>query len=812
MMQTLWQDLRYGVRMLLKNPGFASIAVLTLTLGIGANTAIFSVVNAVLLRPLPYTEPERLVWFWGVQPMLPLPQAAHSPADFLDYQAQNNSFAEMTAYRNLSFTLTGDGQPERIDGRIVSANYFSLLGVKTAIGRAFAPEDGRAGAARVAVLSHGFWQSHFNDDPKAIGTALTLNGERATVIGIMPPDFKEADVELWINPKQVVPDFSTTSRDDILTLRTHNYLRVIGRLKSGVTIAQAQADISSIVARLQRQYPQTNAVRSVRLVSLHERVVGDLRQTMLVLFGAVGLVLLIASANVANLMIVRATARGKEIAIRLALGAGRWRIMRQLLAESVLLACMGGACGWLLAVWSVDLLLALSPAGTPRLPEVRLDHQVFGFTLFLSLATGVVFGLFPALAASRTDLNQTLKEGGRSAASDGRGHRMRGALVIAEVALALVVLIGAGLLIKSFARLQNVAPGFDPNGLTTMLIWLSDARYLEATRRVAFLQELRARLSVLPGVQSVAIANDLPIRGNDSSNFPIIEGRPLPAPNERILTGIHVVSPGYFQAMGIRLRKGRELTERDNENAPLVMVINETAGHSLWPGEEALGKRLRFGGDNAPWVEIVGIVDDVKHDGLHEDAGPHVYGSHLQASWPTLRVALRSRLDPATVAVAVRRETQAIDPTQPVSDLKTMEEIMSDSVAPRRFALTLFGLFAGVALLLTVIGIYGVLAYTVAERTREIGIRMALGAQTNNVLRLMIGQGMKLAVGGVSVGLIGAFAMTRLMKDLLFSVSATDPATFAAVALFLIGVALLACYLPARKATKIDPITALRHE
>jgi putative ABC transport system permease protein len=548
---------------------------------------------------------------------------------------------------------------------------------------------------------------------REVGKGLTLNGERATVIGIMPPDFKEAGVELWINPKQVVPDFSTTSRDDVLALRTNNYLRVIGRLKPGVTIAQAQGDISSIVARLQRQYPQTNAVRSVRLVSLHERVVGDLRQTMLVLFGAVGLVLLIASANVANLMIVRATARGKEIAIRLALGAGRWRIMRQLLAESVLLACMGGACGWLLAVWGVDLMLALSPAGTPRLPEVRLDHRVFGFTLFLSLATGVVFGLFTALAASRTDLNQTLKEGGRSAASDGRGHRLRGALVIAEVALALVVLIGAGLLIKSFARLQNVAPGFDPNGLTTMLIWLSDARYLEATRRVAFLRELRARLSVLPGVQSVAIANDLPIRGNDSSNFPIIEGRPVPAPNERILTGIHVVSPGYFQAMGIPLRKGRELTERDNENAPLVMVINETAARSLWPGE---------------------------------------------------------------------------------------------------FALTLFGLFAGVALLLTVIGIYGVLAYTVAERTREIGIRIALGAQTNNVLRLMIGQGMKLALGGVSVGLIGAFAMTRLMKDLLFSVSATDPATFAGVALFLIGVALLACYLPARKATKIDPITALRHE
>ncbi len=809
-MQTLWQDLRYGARMLLKKPGFTLIAILTLALGIGANTAIFSVVNAVLLRSLPFKEPERLVWFWGVQPMLP--QANHSPADFLDYQAQNNSFAEVTAYRNLSFTLTGAGQPERIDGRIVSANYFSLLGVKTAIGRAFAPEDGRAGAARVAVLSHGFWQSHFNGDPKVIGKALTLNGESATVIGIMPPDFKETDVELWINPKQVVPDFSTTLRDDILTLRTNNYLRVIGRLKPGVTIAQAQADINSIVVRLQRQYPQTNAVRNVRLVSLHERFVGDLRQTMLVLFGAVGLVLLIASANVANLMIVRATARGKEIAIRLALGAGRWRIMRQLLMESVLLACLGGACGWLLAVWGVDLLLALSPAGTPRLSEVRLDQQVFGFTLLLSLSTGVVFGLFPALAASKTDLNQALKEVGRSAATDGRRHRLRGALVIAEVALALVVLIGAGLLIKSFARLQNVAPGFDPNGLTTMLIWLSDAKYLEARRRVAFLLELRERLSVSPGVQSVAIANDLPIRGNDSSNFPVIEGRPMPAPNERILTGIHVVSPNYFQAMGIPLLKGCELTERDNENAPLVMVINETAARSLWPGEEALGKRLKFGRDDAPWIEVVGVVGDVKHDGLHADAGPHVYGSHLQASWPTLRVALRSRLDLATVTAAVRRETQAIDPTQPVSNVKTMDEVMSDSVAPRRFALTLFNLFAGIALLLTVVGIYGVLAYTVSERTREIGIRMALGAQTNNVLRLVIGQGMKLALGGVSAGLIGAFALTRLMEDLLFDVSATDPLTFVLAPLGLALVTLLACWIPARRAAKVDPMIALRCE
>ena len=807
-MQTFLQDLSYGGRMLLKKPGFTIIAALTLALAIGANAAIFSVVNAVLLRPLPFKEPEQLVWFWGVQPMLP--QASHSPADFLDYQAQNSSFAEMTAYRNLSFTLTEIGQPERIDGRIVSANYFSLLGVEAGIGRAFAPQDGQAGAARVAVLSHGFWQKFFNADPQAIGKALTLNGESVTVIGIMPSNFKETDVELWTNPKQIVPDLSTTSREDILTVRNNNYLRVIGRLKPGVTLAQAQADLNAIVARLQQQFPQTNAVRSVRLVSLHERVVGDSRQTMLLLFGAVGLVLLIASANVANLMIVRAAGRSQEIAIRLALGAGRWRIMRQLLTESILLACLGGACGWLLAIWGIDLLLALSPDGTPRLSEVRLDYQVFAFTLLLSVMTGVVFGLFPALAASKADLNQTLKEGGRSATAGSGRHRLRSALVIAEVALALVVLIGAGLLIKSFARLQKVSPGFDPNGLTTMLIWLSDAKYLEASRRVAFMQQLRTRLGVLPDVQSVAIANDLPIRGNDSSNFPIIEGHPTPAPHERILTGVHVISPGYFRAMGIPLLKGRELTERDNQNAPPVMVINETAARRLWPGDDPIGKRLMFGSDNSPWIEVIGIVGDVKHDGLHEDAGPHVYGSHLQVPWPTLKVAVRSRLDPAMVATIVRRETQGIDPSQPVSDVKTMDEIMADSVAPRRFALTLFSLFAGVAMVLTVIGIYGVLAYIVTERTPELGIRMALGAQTHNVLRLVAGQGLKLALSGVGIGLLGALALTRLMKGLLFEVSATDPLTFALIALLLAGVALLACWIPARRAAKIDPIVALR--
>src|SRR5262249_25184981 len=563
MVGDLWQDLRYGARMLLKQPGFTIAAVITVGFGIGANTAIFSVVDAVLLRPLPFRDPGRLVWFWGVQPALP--QISLSAADFLDYQAQNNSFEEMAAYRNLSFTLTGDAAPERIDGRIVSPNYFSLLGVETSTGRGFTPEDGQAGAARVAILSYGLWQRRFNKDPRIIGRTLFLNGENTTVIGTMPRDFNETEVDLWTNPRRIVPDLVTASRVDVLTQRTTFYLSVIGRLRPGVTLGQAQGDIDSIAARLRQQYPQTNAVRGVRLVSLYEKVVGDVRPMVLVLFGAVALVLLIACANVANLATVRAMSRARETATRLALGASTFRIIRQSLTESVLLACLGGVCGWLLAVWGVRLLLALSPI-IPRLSEVGLDRRIFGFTLLVSLLTGIVFGLFPALLASRTDVDRTLKEHGRSTTATGKRIRIRGVLVIAQVALALVVLIGAGLLIKSFKQLQSVAPGFDSTNLTTMLIWLSDEKYVDSAPRVAFLKDLITPLDALPGAQSVAIANDLPIRGTDAWNRAVIEGRPE-QPGDGTPVGTHVVGPGYFQAMGIPVLAGRDLTDHDDAGA-----------------------------------------------------------------------------------------------------------------------------------------------------------------------------------------------------------------------------------------------------
>jgi putative ABC transport system permease protein len=808
MLQDLLQDLRYGARMLMKKPGFTAAAIITLALGIGANTAIFGVVYTVLLRPLPFKQPERLVWLWGVEPSIE--HAGVSAADFLDYQAQNTSLDAMAAYRNLSFILSGDGAVERIDGRVVTANYFSLLGVGTAIGRAFSPDDGRAGARRVAILSNDFWRERFNRDPDVIGKSLILDGESATVIGVMQPDFKETDVDLWINPSKIVPDFSTTSHDDITTQRTAFYLQVIGRLKPGVSLEQARADIDAIAGRLRLQYPQTNAARSVQLVSLHERVVGDLRPTMLVLFGAVALVLLIACANVANLLTVRAMSRARETATRLALGAGPWRIVRQSLTESVLLACVGGACGWMLAAWGGRFLLALSPDGVPR-PEVRLVPQVFGFNMGVSLLTGIVFGLFPALEACKTDVDRTLREQGRGQTATGRRIRVRGALVAAQVALALVVLIGAGLLINSFARLQTVSPGFDPSNLTTMLIWLSDKKYVGDSERRSFIKELTRRLDGLPGVQSIAIANDVPIRGTDAWNFAIVEGRPAPGPSETITVGFHVVGPGYFRAMGIPVLRGRELTDQDDERAPPVVLINETAARLLWPGEDAIGKRGQFSPGGNRWIEVVGITGDVKHDDLEEEPVPHVYGSILQFPWGGFRVGLRSRLEPATLVAAVRREVEAIDSSQPVSHIKTMDEIMSDSVAPRRFTLILFSLFGAIALLMAGVGIYGVVAYSVAERTHEIGIRLALGASARDVLKLVMGQGMRLVVIGLAIGLGAAIALTRLMTGLLFNVSATDPVTFIIVGGLLAGVGVVACWVPAQRA-KADPMESLRFE
>jgi len=803
------QDLRYGARMLMKNPGFTLIAVTTLALGIGANAAIFSVVNAVLLRPLPFKDPGRLVWVWGTVPKFG--QANHSPVEFLAYQAQQTSFTEMAAYRNMPFTVIGAGEPEYVQGVIVSPNYFSLLGVPAAHGRAFQPEDVRPGAPRVAVVSYGLWQKRYGGDPSLIGRSFTINGESATVIGVMPPNFQtNLSVNLWLSPRQIVPDYQMNYRGDTLAIRENHYLRALGRLKPGATVQQAQAELNAVATRLEQQYPD-QAGHGARVVSLQELVVSDVRLTLLTLFGAVGLVLLIACANVTNLSLARATSRYREIAIRAAVGASRFSLIRQLLTESVLLSLAGGLAGWLLASWGVELLLSLSPDGTLRLHEAKLDTAVFFFTLGVSVTAGLIFGLAPALAASKIDLVSALKESARGAPAGAGRNRLRQSLVVAEVALALVVLIGAGLLVGSFAQLIAVKPGFNPNNLMTMWVALTSERYGTMTANTRFIKELTASLEALPGAQGVAIGNDFPIQGTDSTDFPEIEGRSA-APEDRTLVGYHVINPRYFEALGVRLIKGRAFTERDDANAPSAVIVNEAMASRVWPNEEALGKRIKFGGPTMPWSEIVGVVANVKHDGLHLVDSPHCYAPHLQQPLPFLAIAIRSQTDHAALLASVRQAVRKIDPNLPIIEPLAMKDRMERVLAARRLTLALFSLFAVVALALAAVGLYGVMSYGVAQRTHELGLRMALGATARDTLKLIIGQGMKLVALGLALGVGGALVVSRLMTHLLFGVSAHDPLTFVVIALLLMVIALLACYIPARRATRVDPMVALRQE
>ncbi|MDQ3254316.1 MAG: ABC transporter permease [Acidobacteriota bacterium] len=808
-MQTLWQDLRYGVRMLLKKPSFTLVAVSTLALGIGANTAIFSVVNAVLLRPLPFKDADRIAWIWETQPQLD--RAPFTPADFLDYQAQNRSFEQVAAFTSRNLTLTGGEQPERLIGAMVSHNFFAALGAEALSGRAFLPEDGQPDAMRVAVISYGLWQRRFGANPQLIGKSLTFTGVDFTVVGIMPPDFKyPSDAEVWLNPRRVVPELGVGSMEDVRTMRGTHYLNVIARLKPGVTIAQAESDMKDVARRLGQEHKSTHGVR---VVSLHERVVGNLRPALLVLLGAVSLVLLIACANVANLLLGRAASRQKEIAVRTALGASRARVIRQLLTESLLLGLLGGGLGLLLAHWGVDLLVALSPADTPRLKEIGIDSQVVIFTLAASLLIGLIFGLAPALQASKLNLNEALKAGGRSATADVRHNRVRSLLVVCEVALSLVVLVGAGLLIKSFLRLQEVEPGFDASNLLTAQISLAVAKYDSTAKQAAFFGRMIEHLEALPGVQAVAVANDLPIAGRDQTSNPRIEGR-ASVPGEEPLVGVHMVNHSYFQAMGIQLLKGRLFSAADVDGSQPVAIINETMARRLFPNDDALGKQMRFSdlSSKERWKEIVGVVGNVKHNGLDAEPYMETYTPYLQNQISSMMIAVRSTSDPANLTAAVRSAILEIDKDQPISSVKMMDQVLSDSIAPRRSSMSLFGFFAAVALALATVGIYGVMSYSVTERTHEIGIRMALGAQRMDVLRFVIGQGMLLTLIGVAVGLVATFALTRVMSSLLYGVSATDPVIFIGVALLLATVALLACYIPARRATKVDPMVALRYE
>jgi putative ABC transport system permease protein len=807
----MFQDLRYGVRLLLKHPGFSLIAILTLALGIGANTAIFSLVNAVLLRTLPFPQPERIMTVWEAALSDGVAKQGFAPGNYSDLKAQQTVFAQMSALTSSQMNLTGEGGPEKLEGfAVLEKEALEILGVKPALGRLFLPGEYVRGANKVLLISHSFWQQRFSGAPDVLGKGLTLNDESYVVVGVLPASFEflNPDASYWVPAGYNAP---------MLAYRAGHGLRVLARLKPGVTQTQAQAEIQMLMQRVARAHPAEAGKLSAFVQPLHQHLTGEVRRPLLVLLVAVGLVLLIACANLANLLLARASARRKEIAVRAALGAGRARIVRQLLTESVLLAGVGGVCGLLVATWSFAVLRQLIPPGLAASATLGLDGQVLAYTLGLAALTGVLFGLAPAWQATRVDVNEALKQGGGRAGIGQR--RLQNALVVAEVALALVLLIGAGLLIQTFYRLRQVEVGFRVENVLAVQTRLPRARYLDHSKRTAFFQQTLERVRALPGVVSAAYTSELPMAGRGGIYNITIEGRPAAA-GVALEAGHHQVSLDYFTTLGIPLRQGRVFDERDTLQTPGVALINETMARRFWPNESVLGKRFSIDDDiqgkPVPPLTIIGVVGDVKHQGLENDVWPELYLPYAQVTYNSYSIpsnlVIHTTVDPLNLAAAVSGAIHAADPNLPVADVRTMAAQLDELVAQRRLRMTLLTAYAGLALLLAAVGIYGVLAYFVTQHTTEIGLRMALGAQAGDVLRFVLRRGMGLAVAGVGLGLLTSLAVLRLMETLLFGVSATDPLTFGGIALLLLGVAFVACWLPARRATQVDPLTALRHE
>ena len=805
-METLYKDIRYGFRSLIKQPAFSAIVIVTLTLGIGANTAIFSLVNETLLRPLAFKDPDQLVIVWGTGPQVT--RASISETNFLDYQEQNHVFAHLAAFNSAALTLTGGANPERIRGARVSSGFFDVLGVQPILGRTFLPGEDQGGHDAV-VLSYGLWQRWFGSSQDVVGKVLVLDGRSYPVLGVLPANFEFsvpgvfAPVDLWMP--------AVLKRDE--GQRNRNYLRVIGRFKDGVDLQQAQAEMNTITRRLATLHPELGEL-GTRLVPLKEQIVGDVRQMLLLLLGAVGFVLLIACTNVANLQMARASRRLREFAIRAALGASRRRIVRQLLTESLLLALIGGALGLVLGWWSTGLMNQLGLGGTVRTTRNSLDLPVIAYSLFLSVLTGILFGLAPALRSSAGNLSNWLKDGFKSSGLGFVGQRLRRVLTVSEIALSVVLLVGAGLLLRSFMRLLAVDLGFDTEHILTMRLVLPKYSHPDATQQAAFYTQVTERLGSLPGVEAVGAIDDLPLTPDrDTTTFSAENSEWVPAgllPRAQIRS----VTPDYFKAIGVQLLEGRTFLQSDTATVPLVIMVNQSFARRFFPDRHPVGQRITF--DSPPaslhWLTIVGVVQDTHDLGLHLQPEPEIYQPYQQNTLPYMSFVVRSAGNPQGLAVAVRDTVRSLNKNLPVGVPQSMESVVESSVAPRRFNMTVLSVFAILAVVLAAIGIYGVMSFAVTQRTQEIGVRMALGAQRRDVLKLVLKDGMRLTLVGVAIGLGAAFLLTRLMRNLLFGVAPSDVVTFASVTVGLFVVALIACYVPARRATNVDALVALRYE